>query len=97
MQSDKAGSDDDVEDHEARAACEAMMHGSPEHFYTSDIPMGFDVYFSPRTYVRHLLPLSEPAPGGIRCARGRAASEECRPGGTGIQPICKQRQGAAKR
>ena len=88
--------DDDAEDHEARAAREIMMHDMPGQFDALDIPTGFDACFSPRTYVRHLLPLSEPAPGG-RFARGRRACAECRPGGSGIQPICKQCKGAAQR
>ncbi|CAK0898636.1 unnamed protein product [Prorocentrum cordatum] len=68
--SDTDAFDDDVaEDHEARAACEIIMHDMPRQFDTLDIPAGFDVYFNPRSYVRHLLPLSEPAPGGRDCPR----------------------------
>ncbi|CAK0823995.1 unnamed protein product [Prorocentrum cordatum] len=94
---ESTGESDEAEKHEALAAAETVGNDLEGALGLGMVvPTGYDVYFHPKSHVRHLLPLSEPVPGG-RFACGRAASEMSQQGGASVQPLCKQCIGAAER
>ena len=90
--SDNSNDSDGAEEAEALAASEQLEHDERITFEDDrSVPDGFDSYFnpSPRTYTRHLRHVSDLAPTG-RFLCGRIMQPDAVPGGSLVQPLCKQ-------
>ena len=53
------------------------------------MPVGYDTYFNPRSFIRHLCPSGvELGRGRLMC--GRELAEHMVEGGAAVQPVCKK-------
>ena len=84
---------DDVEEVEAMAALEGIEHDANIEFSDSvGIPEGYDTYFHPKSFIRHLRAVCD-LDSNARFLCGRAVSAGSVPGGTSTQPVCRQCMG----